>query len=125
MRPGVVWFGEALPEDAWREAERRMRTADALLIVGTSGVVWPAAGLPAIAARQGTPIVEISPADTDLTDLATWSIRATAAEGVPALLATSAMVEKEIRAMPDFSNGLVVGFAVSAVFLFGMQKRST
>jgi len=45
--------------------------------------------------------------------------------GVPALLATSQMVEKEIRAMPEFSNGLVVGFAVAAVFLFGMQKRST
>ena len=45
--------------------------------------------------------------------------------GVPALLATSSMVEKEIRAMPEFSNGLVVGFAVAAVFLFGMQKRST
>jgi zinc transporter ZupT len=45
--------------------------------------------------------------------------------GVPALLATSSMVEKEIRAMPEFSNGLVVGFAMAAVFLFGMQKRST
>jgi uncharacterized membrane protein len=45
--------------------------------------------------------------------------------GVPALLATSQVVEKEIRAMPEFSNGLVVGFAVAAVFLFGMQKRST
>ena len=45
--------------------------------------------------------------------------------GVPALLATLQMVEKEIRAMPEFSNGLVVGFAVAAVFLFGMQKRST
>jgi zinc transporter ZupT len=45
--------------------------------------------------------------------------------GVPALLVTSQMVEKEIRAMPEFSNGLVVGFAVAAVFLFGMQKRST
>ena len=34
-------------------------------------------------------------------------------------------VEKEIRAMPEFSNGLLVGFAVAAVFLFGMQKRAT
>ena len=41
-----------------------------------------------------------------------------------ALIATPGMVEKEIRAMPEFSNGLVVGFAVAAVFLFGMQKRS-
>jgi hypothetical protein len=45
--------------------------------------------------------------------------------GVPALLANSAVVDKEIRSMPEFSNGLVVGFAVAAVFLFGLQKRST
>src|SRR5262249_21891357 len=44
--------------------------------------------------------------------------------GVPALIATSGMVEKEIRSMPDFSNGLVVGLAVSAVLLLGLQKRS-
>ena len=44
--------------------------------------------------------------------------------GVPALLATSQMVEKEIRALPDFSNGLIVGFAVAAVFLLGMQRRT-
>jgi hypothetical protein len=44
--------------------------------------------------------------------------------GVPALLAMSQMVEKEIRALPDFSNGLIVGFAVAAVFLLGMQRRT-
>ena len=37
----------------------------------------------------------------------------------------SRMVEKEIRALPEFSNGLVVGLAVAAVLMFGMQKRST
>ena len=45
--------------------------------------------------------------------------------GVPALISTSTVLEKEIRALPDFSNGLVVGLAVSAVLLLGMQKRST
>jgi hypothetical protein len=45
--------------------------------------------------------------------------------GVAALIATSGVVEKEIRALPDFSNGLVVGLAVSAVLLLGLQKRST
>lgn len=45
--------------------------------------------------------------------------------GVGALIATSTMVEKEIRALPDFSNGLVVGLAVSAVLLIGLQKRTT
>jgi hypothetical protein len=45
--------------------------------------------------------------------------------GVGALLATSSIVEKEIRALPDFSNGLVVGLAASAVLLIGLQKRAS
>jgi hypothetical protein len=44
--------------------------------------------------------------------------------GVAALIAMSATLESEIRALPNFSNGLVVGLAISAVFLVGMQKRS-
>src|ERR1700709_2854251 len=43
--------------------------------------------------------------------------------GVGALIATSSLVEKEIRSLPDFSNGLVVGLAVSAVLMIGLQKR--
>jgi hypothetical protein len=45
--------------------------------------------------------------------------------GVGALVATSTLVEQEIRSLPDFSNGLVVGLAVSAVLMIGLQKRST
>jgi hypothetical protein len=44
--------------------------------------------------------------------------------GVAALLAMSAMVEKEIRALPEFSNGLIVGLAISAVLLVGLRQRS-
>jgi hypothetical protein len=44
--------------------------------------------------------------------------------GVGALVETSTMMEKQIRALPDFSNGLVVGLAVSAVLLMGLQKRA-
>jgi len=44
--------------------------------------------------------------------------------GVQALIATSSVVEKEIRSLPDFSNGLVVGLAVSAVLMIGLQKRA-
>ena len=43
--------------------------------------------------------------------------------GVGALIATSTLVEKEIRSLPDFSNGLVVGLAVSAVLMIGLQKH--
>lgn len=86
VRPGVVWFGENLPSIEWNAAEASMNTCDLVVIIGTSGVVWPAAGLPQIAARRGVPIVEVSPMRTDLTPLATWSLRTTAALGVPTLV---------------------------------------
>lgn len=86
VRPGVVWFGEALPHADFVAAEESMETCDLVVIVGTSGVVYPAAGLPRIAASRGVPVVEISPDDTDLTPVATWSLRTTAAVGLPRLL---------------------------------------
>ena len=86
MRPGVVWFGEALPEAEWQEAERRMRTADAVLIVGTSGVVYPAAGLPLLAHANEIPIIEVTPMRTDLSHLAEVVIEDTAANALPKLL---------------------------------------
>lgn len=86
VRPGVVWFGEALPEDEWAEAERRMSTADALLIVGTSGVVYPAAGLPLMAHARDIPIIEVTPMRTDLSHLAEVVVEDTAASALPKLL---------------------------------------
>ncbi|UIZ91470.1 NAD-dependent deacylase [Corynebacterium sp. CNCTC7651] len=86
VRPGVVWFGEALPDDAFLEAERRMKTADAVLIVGTSGVVFPAAGLPLMAHAREIPIVEVTPMRTDLSPLATVVVEDTAAHALPLIL---------------------------------------
>jgi NAD-dependent deacetylase len=45
LRPAVVWFGESLPPDVWEQAEKAARLADILLVVGTSALVYPAAGL--------------------------------------------------------------------------------
>jgi len=58
IRPGVVWFGETLPEDGWKQSVERAKHCDLLLAIGTSGVVQPAAGLPRMAegkrrARRG------------------------------------------------------------------------
>lgn len=61
VRPGVVWFGEALPEDVWRVAEPAVRQCDLLLSIGTSGLVYPVAGLPEIAQDLQTPVVIINP----------------------------------------------------------------
>ena len=86
IRPGVVWFGEALPQDEWAIAEQRMKTADAVLIVGTSGVVFPAAGLPLMAHAREVPIVEVTPLRTDLSPLATVVVEDTAADALPVIL---------------------------------------
>src|ERR1700687_3566233 len=43
LRPGVVWFSEALPQEVWQAAEKAARSADLFLVIGTSGVVYSAA----------------------------------------------------------------------------------
>jgi NAD-dependent deacetylase len=55
-------------------------------VVGTSGIVYPAAGLPSAALAQGTPVVEVNPDSTPLSDSATATIRDTAARALPGLL---------------------------------------
>lgn len=89
VRPGVVWFGEPLPADAWERAQRVFDLADVIVVVGTSGVVYPAAALPEQAADRGLPLIEINPEPTVLTSRATHSIRTTAAVGLPALIAAA------------------------------------
>ncbi|ERO60616.1 SIR2 family NAD-dependent protein deacylase [Pseudomonas piscis] len=61
LRPGVVWFGEALPEAALKRAFQAARECDLLLSVGTSGLVQPAAQIPQLALQQGACVVHINP----------------------------------------------------------------
>jgi NAD-dependent deacetylase len=69
MRPGVVWFGESLPEQAWSDAAAAASAADAMLVVGTSALVQPAASLPLLARQKGAFLVEINPERTPLSDV--------------------------------------------------------
>lgn len=80
FRPDVVWFGESLPIDAWDAAEIAVDACDLLVVVGTSSLVWPAAGLPERAVRAGTPVLEINPQTTPLSSRAAahWPLTATA-----------------------------------------------
>lgn len=66
IRPDVVWFGESLPEDAIGEATQAATLADVYLTVGTSAVVYPAAGLPQIARQSGAYVAEINPEPSDI-----------------------------------------------------------
>ena len=61
VRPGVVWFGEALPADALGSAFAAAEQADLLISVGTSGVVEPAASIPRVAQRAGAWVLHVNP----------------------------------------------------------------
>jgi NAD-dependent deacetylase len=82
LRPGVVWFGEALPDGALERAAVAVRSADVLLVAGTSAQVYPAAGLITLASA----VIEINPEATTFSDEATCSLRGTSAEILPQLL---------------------------------------
>jgi NAD-dependent deacetylase len=84
VRPGVVWFGEMLPEAAWSGAVAAMECCDLVLVVGTSGLVHPAAALPALARQRGACVVEINPQPSVLEVDLRWRIGAAA--GLSALL---------------------------------------
>ena len=61
LRPEVVWFGEGLPPDALGAAQQLSAGCDVMLIVGTSGVVYPAAAMPMIAQEAGATVIDVNP----------------------------------------------------------------
>jgi NAD-dependent deacetylase len=88
VRPGVIWFGESLSPEVVREAESICRDVEILLVVGTSGLVHPAAGLPAKAKARGAFVIEINPEPTALSELADVCLREKSATALVALLET-------------------------------------
>jgi NAD-dependent deacetylase len=85
-RPGVVWFGENLPAAALEAAEHAARQCDLMLVIGTSGEVYPAAGLAFTAHQSGARVVVINPESTPLDVVSELCLRALAAECLPSLL---------------------------------------
>ena len=85
-RPGVVWFGENLPPEVWAQAEQAASAAKVFLVIGTSALVYPAAGLVHLAQASGAKIVEVNPAETPLSETVDFSWRAPAAQALPQLL---------------------------------------
>ncbi len=86
-RPAVVWFGESLPAAALEAAEHAARHCDLMLVIGTSGEVYPAAGLAFTAHQSGARVVVINPEPTPLDVVADLCLRAPAGVCLPALLA--------------------------------------
>lgn len=89
IRPGVVWFGEQLPEHAWQLAQEACRHCDLMLVAGTSGVVWPVANLPYLADQEGISIVQINPVITSLNAVAAYNLHGKAGEILPQMYAAA------------------------------------
>jgi NAD-dependent deacetylase len=86
LRPGVVWFGELLPEGAIERATAAVLESDLFLVVGTSARVFPAAGLIPLAIQRGATVIEVNPEETNFSAEVTSAVRGPAAEIMPSLL---------------------------------------
>jgi len=86
VRPDVVWFGEVLPQSALEKAFAAIETCDVMLVVGTSGIVFPVAGFPALARRAGAKIVEVNPEETSITPLCDVFVKGPAGKVLPILV---------------------------------------
>ena len=85
LRPGVVWFGEALPADALARAQLAAQSCDVALSIGTSSLVEPAASLPFLAKARGAYLIEINPTATPLTPHADLVLAGPAGQILPEL----------------------------------------
>jgi NAD-dependent deacetylase len=86
LRPGVVWFGEAIPASALNASMTAARNCDVFFSIGTSSLVWPAAGLAETARASGAIIVEVNPATTPLSGSSDFHLVGPAGSMLPALL---------------------------------------
>ena len=67
LKPDCIFFGESIPREAWLDSTREIEAADAVLIVGSTGEVYPAASIPYQAAENGARILEINPEQSHFT----------------------------------------------------------
>ena len=86
FRPDIVWFGEGLPPAPWENARAAAARAEVLLVIGTSGLVQPAASLASRRAAPNAWIVEINPEETAVSAYADAIMRGRAAELLPAIV---------------------------------------
>jgi len=87
LRPDVVWFGEAIPATAMQAADAAARDCDLFVSIGTSSLVYPAAGLAEIALARGVPVLEVNPNPTDLTARADLVLAGPSGSVLPHMLA--------------------------------------
>ena len=87
LRPHIVWFGEPLDPMDTLAAQAESSSCDAMLVIGTSAVVYPAAGYPMVAKQNGAAMIEVNIEPTPISEYADISLFGKAEEVLPALLA--------------------------------------
>lgn len=96
-KPNVVLFEELLPTDAYEAAERELKAADLLLVVGSSLQVTPAAWLPEVARSHGAALIIANDEPTPLDPLADVALRGRAGRMLPELVAIIAAERERER----------------------------
>ncbi|VTS03789.1 SIR2 family NAD-dependent protein deacylase [Tuwongella immobilis] len=88
LRPDIVWFHEMLPDGIWEAAAMAVMECDTLLVVGTSAVVYPAAGLVPLAMRKQPPatVIEINLTKTAASEYVDLGLYGPSGEMLPKLL---------------------------------------
>ena len=89
VRPGVVWFGENLPVKELSHAFAAASGCDVLFVIGTSGLVQPAANIPLLAKQTGAVVVQVNPMGTQLDSACTWSLHCSAGNVMPNIVRTA------------------------------------
>jgi len=85
LRPDITWFGDMLNQDVMNEAILSIRRCDLFVSIGTSGVVYPAAGFPQLAKENNAQCIEINPEANEMSFLYDEAIRDTAGKALPEL----------------------------------------
>jgi len=86
LRPHIVWFGESLAEEDLRRSYAALEACEVLLIIGTSGIVYPAASFAPVAKSAGAFVAELNLDPTPQSGLVDVSVNGRAKDLVPALL---------------------------------------
>lgn len=92
VKSDVVDFGEPIPPAAIRGSEDAANQTDCMLLIGTTGLVYPAAGFAIQAYRNGATLIEVNPEPTALTEICQVALRGAAGEVMPALVARVAVL---------------------------------
>ena len=85
LRPDIVWFNDFLIPAVAQMADEIISKSDLFISIGTSGVVWPAAGFPQIASSNGATLIEINPEPSEQSGLYDHVLRGKASDMLKAI----------------------------------------